>query len=59
MEHQWYDGKSVLGTVVSFIMAGIGVLDLNVWATIGAIGAGLSTTIYTCMKIWREIKNKK
>lgn len=59
MEQQWYDLKSVLGTVFSFIMAGIGVLGLNEWATIGAIAAGFTTAIYTAIKIWKEIKNKK
>lgn len=59
MEQQWYDPKSVLGTVFSFIMAGIGVFTLNEWATLGAIGAGISTTVYTCIKIYKEVKTKK
>lgn len=56
MDHQWFDVKSLLGTVFSFVMAGIGIFTLNEWATIGAIGAGISTTLYTCIKIWKEFK---
>jgi hypothetical protein len=59
MEQQWFDVKSILGTVFSFVMAGIGIFTLNEWATIGAIGAGVSTTLYTCIKIWKEFKTKK
>lgn len=59
MEQQWYDLKSVAGTTLSFIMAGIGVIGLNEWATIGAILAGFTTAFYTGIKIWKEFKHKK
>jgi hypothetical protein len=59
MEQNWYDAKSVAGTLFSFVLTGISVFTLNEWATVGAIAAGFTTAIYTSIKIYKEIKTKK
>jgi hypothetical protein len=59
MEHQWYDGKSILGTVTSFIFAFIGTFSVQEWASFIAILTGVTTTIYTITKMYNESKNNK
>jgi len=59
MEQHWYDGKSITGTITSFIFAFIGTLTLNEWASVAAICAGFTTMIYTIIKIINESKKQK
>ena len=59
MEHEIVDLKMVVGLVLSFVMTWIGQVTLSEWATFGAIITALSTTVYTCIKIYKELKNKK
>jgi len=59
MEHQWYDLKSWAGTTLTFIMGFIGISSLNDLATFAAILTGFATTLYTGIKIYKELKIKK
>jgi len=59
MQQYHYDGKSIGGSIATITFAFIGQLTLGEWATIMAIGAGLTTIAYNVIKVLKELKNKK
>lgn len=56
MIHTNFDSPSIGGTIVTFVFAFIGISALKDWAVVVALVAGITTIIYNCIRIYKDLK---
>lgn len=56
MVHTGFDNTSIGGSMLTFIFAFIGIAALKDWAVIVAIFAGITTIVYNCVRIYKDLK---